>query len=649
MENKILNNRFVLFVLFFIAFIGGTFLFTGNLLPSPETKNLWFYSGIFMIVFSILFIEPFYSSPKNVITNSIPLLLVLISIESDFPNKIFWWFAVVLLLSLLFLSIISISLNDQEKSPEHLKNVFAEKTKKLVVQVGQGKILYSIVFVYFLLTYYTIQTPYVLFLFILWFLILLIDPKRITSKFIHSKSKKLNNSIGEIFGVHSKKIFLVKLFDDKKNLKKFDLVKFNYSMQDSDLTFLSGIVFDTYLLNQEKWAKVLQLGTVERKDDDLEKNIMYKVVVSEEKKFLEEKLNINRFTGIVSKESEINKIKFQYSKKNDNLQEGDLLELDVASKRVFYQVVNGSTDEEKLEYKNTSDFIEGEAIQLGEWNLENLSFQKFGWVPAINTPIFLADTSDIEVREFSYPDYKLGVIPNTSLPSVINLSQSTSSHLALLGITGTGKSFIAREIISQLKLDTKIICVDFTGEWKLSLGAEAEDFTNIGTVINSDKISLIELSSVSNTTESLKETNDRLQEIFNYAKTNVNCKKICLVLEEAHTIVPETTFLGDYGDYSANKALVNKMSQIALQGRKYGIGLLVIAQRTANVSKTVLTQCNTIICFQAFDETSFNFLSNYIGRDLIHILPSLKQYHAVVIGKAMKSNIPMIVDLTRQS
>ena len=106
--------------------------------------------------------------------------------------------------------------------------------------------------------------------------------------------------------------------------------------------------------------------------------------------------------------------------------------------------------------------------------------------------------------------------------------------------------------------------------------------------------------------------------------------------------------MGDLGDYGSTKALVSKMSQIALQGRKYGVGLMVLAQRTANVSKTVLTQCNTIIALQAFDETSFIFLSNYIGKDLAQALPHLKQYHAVVTGKAIKSNLPMIIDLTRQ-
>jgi len=61
-----------------------------------------------------------------------------------------------------------------------------------------------------------------------------------------------------------------------------------------------------------------------------------------------------------------------------------------------------------------------------------------------------------------------------------------------------------------------------------------------------------------------------------------------------------------------------------------------------------LTQCNTIICFQAFDETSFNFLSNYVGKNLVQTLPNLHQYHAIVTGKGIKSNIPMIINLERE-
>lgn len=160
------------------------------------------------------------------------------------------------------------------------------------------------------------------------------------------------------------------------------------------------------------------------------------------------------------------------------------------------------------------------------------------------------------------------------------------------------------------------------------------------------KIGIFELPDLSNTSFILEFTQFFFENIFLYAKKNTG-PQICLVLEEAHTIVPETTFLGDLGDYGSTKAIVNKIGQIALQGRKYGIGLIVIAQRTANVSKTVLTQCNTIICFQAFDETSFTFLGNYVGKNLVTALPNLPKYHAIVSGKGAKSNIPVIVDLTR--
>ncbi len=649
-----LKNRFILFFLFLVTFIVSHYIASGSFLPSTETKDLWFYSGIFMVLFSILFIEPYYTSPKNVITNSIPLLLVLLAIKTDFKNEVFWWFAIIVLLILLILSIIAMALVDTNKSPLHWQNSISEKIKKSVILVGQGKILYSAMFIYFLLTYYSIQNFYTLFLFILWATIILINPKKLKSTFSTIKTEYDENAIGEIIGVQSKKIFLVKLFEDRKGIKKFEIVKFKYSMQDSDEYLISGIIFDTYLLNKEKWSKILQLGVVQKEDVPLEKNIAYLVSEKDEINSLEKELMVDRFVGVVIDGSGIGNIKFEYSKKKDDLQEGDLLELKISDKRLFYQVIKGTTEKETLENKNETGFIEGEANQLGMWKNEDLSFQKFGWVPSINTPLFIADTSDIEIEEYKYPNYKLGVIPNTSLPSLLNLDEAVSHHMALLGVTGAGKSFLAHEIIMELKQDTKIICVDFTGEWKRKI--ESLNFTptilnrdNIDEFLDgTDEIGIVELPNMSNTVQVIDATERLLSTIFDFAQTKYDDEtpiKVSLILEEAHTIVPEASFLG-VNNWDS-KAIVNKMGQIALQGRKYGIGLMIIAQRTANVSKTILTQCNTVICFQAFDETSFNFLGNYIGKNLVQALPNLKQYHAIVTGKAVKSNLPMIIDLKR--
>lgn len=652
----LLSNRFILFFGVLFVFIGSFFLYSGSLLPTTETKDLWFYSGLFMVLFSILFIEPYYTSPKNVITNLIPLLLVFLSIKTSFNNPTFWWTAMVVILGLLIASVTAMALEDKNKSPDHKQNKLADWLKRAVVVVGKGKVLYSSVFIYFLLSYYSVQDFYTLVLFAFWFFVILIDPKNIHNDFFLKKSKENGDQIGEIFGVQSKKIFLVKLFEDRKSIKKFDVVKFKYSMQDSSDFVIIGIVFDTYLLNQEKWAKVLQLKEPENSDEKLDKNVVYKITDRSKRRSLSTEIKVDRFVGVVIDGSTIGKIKFEYSKKTDDLQEGDLLELEVGEKRLFYQVISGTTEKEKLEARNETGFIDGEAIQLGEWQSDQLSFQKFGWVPSINTPIFKADTSDLTVNSFEYPQYKLGVIPGTTLPSVVNLSEAVSHHTAILGVTGCGKTFLTQEIIEKLLQDTRVICIDFTGEWKKKL-----DSSKYQTISKEDidtylagsvqKVGIFELPALSNTTDVLKETQSFLEKVFNYAKTKYDENtpvRVALILEEAHTITPETSFLGDMGDYSSNKALVNKMTQVALQGRKYGVGLLVIAQRTANVSKTVLTQCNTVICFQAFDETSFTFLGNYVGKDMVQALPNLKQYHAVVAGKAVKSNMPMIVDLKRE-
>lgn len=685
----LMRNRFLIFGIFLVGFMILNYQFTHSILPSTDTKDLWFYSGLVMTLFSILFIEPYYSSPKNVITNTIPLFLVFMSIKNSFTNQIFWWIGITVILTLLFLSMTAMLMEDKNKSSDDWHNVLANQIKKFVILLGQGRVLYSTVFIVVLLTYYSIKDFYTLILFGMWFMIISINPKNLTNTFSTGRRKYSKEALGTIFGVESNGIFLIKIFDDKNNINKFDAVEFIYSFENNQMTS-KGLIFDTYSLNSEKWAKVLELKKEDIKEHvkTLDSNIIYKTSSTTD-------LRINDFVGIVIENSSIGKIKFEYSKLNDNLEEGDLIEISINDKIIYYQVVEGFTSSEVLESKNKSGFIQGEAIQLGEWDNENLNFKKFGWVPKINTPVFTANNNSIQIQEFGYPEYQLGVIPKTHLPSVINLHEAVSHHMALIGVTGSGKSFLAREIIKELQTDTKVICIDFNKEfvstmnppptniiseesaeeiasWILWISNEQEKFANqqnkgqIETNINNIKqaiqdeinnfldcdatIKVFELPDVTNSVSILDYTKYFFKVLFEVAKVRQlsgNQQKIAVVIEEAHTVIPEWNFAGSSD--KSSQSLVNSISQIALQGRKYGVGFMIITQRTANVSKTVLTQCNTIICFQAFDETSFTFLSNYIGKDLAHALPNLKQHHAVVAGKAIKSRLPMIIDLTRES
>jgi hypothetical protein len=55
---------------------------------------------------------------------------------------------------------------------------------------------------------------------------------------------------------------------------------------------------------------------------------------------------------------------------------------------------------------------------------------------------------------------------------------------------------------------------------------------------------------------------------------------ICLVFEEAHSIVHEWNSVASDGDKAATAATARAI----LQGRKYGLGCLLVTQRTANVT-----------------------------------------------------------------
>ncbi len=117
-----------------------------------------------------------------------------------------------------------------------------------------------------------------------------------------------------------------------------------------------------------------------------------------------------------------------------------------------------------------------------------------------------------------------------------------------------------------------------------------------------------------------------------------------VVLEEAHSLVPEWNSTANDGDKSA----VNGTAKIILQGRKYGLGSFVVTQRTANISKSILNQCNTIFALRVFDDTGKQFLENYIGSDYSNTLPTLEERHAIAVGKALKLKQPVIIKLNNK-
>ena len=106
---------------------------------------------------------------------------------------------------------------------------------------------------------------------------------------------------------------------------------------------------------------------------------------------------------------------------------------------------------------------------------------------------------------------------------------------------------------------------------------------------------------------------------------------VLFVCEEAHRYIPSK---GEAMYESAQEAI----RRIAKEGRKYGIGAMLISQRPSELEPTVMSQCNSWIVLRITNENDANHVRSILPdslSSLTKILPSLRQREAVIIGQAV--------------
>jgi uncharacterized protein len=105
---------------------------------------------------------------------------------------------------------------------------------------------------------------------------------------------------------------------------------------------------------------------------------------------------------------------------------------------------------------------------------------------------------------------------------------------------------------------------------------------------------------------------------------------ILLVCEEAHRYVPDR---GEAQYEAAQEAI----RRIAKEGRKYGIGLLLISQRPSEVDATVLSQCNSWIVHRTTNESDRSHVAAVLPDSvggLTKMLSGLRKREAIFVGQA---------------
>ena len=117
-------------------------------------------------------------------------------------------------------------------------------------------------------------------------------------------------------------------------------------------------------------------------------------------------------------------------------------------------------------------------------------------------------------------------------------------------------------------------------------------------------------------------------------------RPVLIVLEEAHR------YLGG----SATALTRNSANRIAREGRKYGVGLLLVTQRPSELPDTALAQCGTIIALRlsnSEDQGTIRAALPDMISGLASVLPSLRTGEGIVSGESVVLPARVMLDLPK--
>ena len=411
-----------------------------------------------------------------------------------------------------------------------------------------------------------------------------------------------------------------------------------------------------------------------------------------------------RIVGLVAEDTSIQRLFFNVMA-DAGIEEGRLVTVAIGQQPVLFQITNGSTREEVISLRNRYGFARAQARKIGVWDAQQQRFRHAKWMPMMNAPVVSEEAQAFQVQADPIGHFPASHFPvhlKTEGGQPVGLNAMVTHNTAIIGILGVGKSSLAIELLERMMtVGIKVVCIDLTNQYATALApyydagrheklkARLNQVGRAGKTVyaknqnDGGSVNTIATELEKTMTGFLRADNPRRLLVVNPAELEVwrqdgrvfkegdvpgmsmatpaqithlisesaldavsklgmtDQPRICIVYEEAHSLVPEWNSAVNDGD----KAAANGTARAILQGRKYGLGCLLISQRTANVTKTILNQCNTVFAMRTFDDTGKEFLANYLGREYADILPTLEERHAIFFGRGSGCENPVMIRL----
>jgi uncharacterized protein len=653
----------------------------GEFVPQPGSSSLWFYAAALTLMLSDLVLEPWYTRPADAFANAVAVLLASFAADSSGLEVSQSAFETGRALCIAVSLVILLAALSAMLTLDHRRGVQSMVHRAAFVVAstfGRARVIFSAFFAVTAAAAFAESPDNLLILYVMGGLLLWTTP--------------LQTALERLLLARQEKEAATLILDEIAQPRTAFLtaaaeppVQVGQSLMRGDEPV--GLVLD-----------VSEAESVQRVQAALAEGV---VLGSGDKLALAPASDKDhRVIGAIGKQTSLDRLVVRGGGTRFDvveLREGGLIEAEVRGSRILYQVVDAEIEAASPEASSRSQRVRLMARKLGRWDDDAEEFAHGDWIPKPGSPARMAAVD----RTKAVDPELVGRIPDTDYGAEYDPVTGTTHNTAILGILGVGKTTLAAELTWRtLEKGARVIVIDITNEYarlfeslfspeqqsaledeindSIRTRMQAKDYegdhagnkTLFGTVMRERLDRFFEgderllIFNPANLLVSQDDggypdsrTNDarRIVSLNPAEVTAIIAREVlrqvsgeitedlkaCLVLEEAHSLAPEWNSTANEGEKQAATATARAL----MQGRKFGFGSIVVTQRTATVTKSILNQCNTVFALCVYDQTGTEFLGNFIGTDYARLLANLPDRHAIVFGKASSCHSPLLIEL----
>ncbi len=316
----------------------------------------------------------------------------------------------------------------------------------------------------------------------------------------------------------------------------------------------------------------------------------------------------------------------------------------VASLPETHVVILDLHNEYRQAFPEEGQYCEIASLELPYWLL-NFDEMKEMFIDANdeNTSIQMSLLQDLVIASKKDKNSRLSDVLTVDSPVYFDLAyiRGRLQFLDTEKVSGAGGSregpYYGKLTRLVARIDTKMNDSRYAFMFKPKLFGETESAVSLLMMLfgltGKSRVTIMDLSGVpSDILKTIVALLARLTFDFNFWNPHRSELPILLVFEEAHNYLA----VGAEGSIAARKTV----ERIAKEGRKYGVSCMIVSQRPAEISETILAQCSNFILLRLLNPNDQAYVKRLVPESfsgLDSTIALLRQGEAIIIG----DSIPM--------